>query len=75
MKSLPTGPTHRLAARLSVALGAIARSAENPGKKSEFHASERHDFRYNDRDCIIVAARSAAQGNPWIWLPVVNQPC
>lgn len=48
-------------------LPSIARAVEFPGRQSDFHSFTRYDFQLNDRGCIIVAPKSAADGNPWIW--------
>ena len=34
---------------------------------ADFHGFTRHDFKFNDRKCIIVAPKKAAESKPWIW--------
>lgn len=38
-------------------------------EKSEWNGCERHDFKYKDRDAIVVVPKQIAKGNPWIWRP------
>lgn len=40
-----------------------------PGAKSQWYGYERHDFKFNDRNAIVVAPREALPGKPWIWRP------
>ncbi|MCA9141074.1 MAG: prolyl oligopeptidase family serine peptidase [Planctomycetales bacterium] len=44
-----------------------ADAVEFPGKRSDFHSFHRYDFEFNKRNCVIVAPRQAAPGNPWVW--------
>ena len=48
---------------LGVCLGAIC------AQKQTWHGGTRHDFKFKDRDAIIVEPAEAAEGNPWIWRP------
>ncbi|MDV6034684.1 MAG: alpha/beta hydrolase [Phycisphaera sp. RhM] len=43
------------------------RADELPGKQTDFHSFARYDFQHNERKCIIVAPKTPAPGNPWIW--------
>lgn len=36
-------------------------------KQSNWRGFVRHDFRLNDRSCIVVAPEKPADGTPWIW--------
>lgn len=36
-------------------------------RAADFHGFTRHDFKFNDRKCIIVAPEKAAAGKPWVW--------
>ena len=40
-----------------------------PGSKSQWNGYERYDFRFKERDAIVVVPKQAAKGNPWIWRP------
>lgn len=40
-----------------------------PGFKSKWHEHDRYDFRFKERDVIVVAPKQPAKGNPWIWRP------
>ena len=40
-----------------------------PGAESQWYGYERHDFKFNDRNAIVVAPREALPGKPWIWRP------
>jgi hypothetical protein len=42
-------------------------SVSLPGKTSDYHGFERHDFAVDACEAIVVAPRRAAQGAPWIW--------
>ena len=43
--------------------------AEFPGTVSEWNGYKRHDFKFNDRDAIVVEPKAALAGRPWIWRP------
>lgn len=38
-----------------------------PGAQTEWQGFVRHDFRFGDRDVIVVAPHQTAPGRPWIW--------
>lgn len=40
-----------------------------PGNKSLWNGCERYDFKFKERDAIVVVPKQAALGNPWIWRP------
>ncbi len=40
-----------------------------PGTKSEWSGCDRFDFKFKNRDAIIVAPKKVAKGKPWIWRP------
>lgn len=42
-------------------------AAPYPGERSEWNGFDRYDFQSSERAAIIVAPKSAAPGNPWIW--------
>lgn len=48
---------------LGACLGAIC------AQKQTWHGGTRHDFKFKDRDAIIVEPAEAAEGNPWVWRP------
>lgn len=48
---------------LGACLGAIC------AQKQTWHGGTRHDFKFKERDAIIVEPAEAAEGNPWIWRP------
>lgn len=48
---------------LGACLGAIC------AQKQTWHGGTRHDFKFKDRDAIVVEPAEAAEGNPWIWRP------
>ncbi|QEF99056.1 Alpha/beta hydrolase family protein [Stieleria maiorica] len=50
-----------------VASPGVASAADYPGTKSDFHSFDRYDFQWQGHACRIVAPRTAAAGNPWIW--------
>ncbi|QDV82403.1 alpha/beta hydrolase family protein [Planctomycetes bacterium TBK1r] len=53
---------------LALVCCAVAVQADElPGKQTDFHSFARYDFQHNGRKCIIVAPKSPAPGNPWIW--------
>ncbi len=61
-----------LAIILTVSSVATAR-AENepargfPGKQTEWHGFDQHDFKLDDFDCRVVVPKQVAEGRPWIW--------
>lgn len=67
-----TAGAHRMAEFIYEALTGKKASAEIqafPGIKSQWNGCDRYDFKFRDRDAIIVAPKQAAKGNPWIWRP------
>ena len=38
-----------------------------PGKVSQWHGFDRHDFELNGKPILIVAPNKAVEGNPWVW--------
>ncbi len=44
-------------------------AAQGEIKQSEWAGYVRYDFKYNNRDAILVIPDKAAEGNPWIWRP------
>lgn len=48
---------------LGACLGAIC------AQKQTWHGGTRHDFKFKDRDAIVVEPAEVAEGNPWIWRP------
>lgn len=40
-----------------------------PGFKSQWNGCDRYDFKFRNRQAIVVVPRKAAKGNPWIWRP------
>lgn len=40
-----------------------------PGTKSQWEGCDRYDFKFQDRDAIVVVPKKAAPGRPWIWRP------
>lgn len=48
---------------LGACLGAIC------AQKQTWHGGTRHDFKFKERDAIIVEPAEAAEGNPWVWRP------
>lgn len=40
-----------------------------PGHESEWHGRVRHDFRFEDRDVIVVEPSTPAPNSPWVWRP------
>ncbi len=40
-----------------------------PGTTSQWHGCVRHDFKFNDRDAIVVVPKASLPGKPWIWRP------
>lgn len=38
-----------------------------PGKVTDWHGFDRHDFTHDGRPCIVVAPQKPAEGLPWIW--------
>lgn len=40
-----------------------------PGLKSKWNGYDRYDFRFNDREAIVITPQKALKGNPWIWRP------
>ena len=40
-----------------------------PGRQTTWKGFDRYDFRYKNRETIVVAPRKALIGNPWIWRP------
>ena len=37
------------------------------GTQSEWHGFARFDFKVDNRSCILVIPKSAAEGRPWVW--------
>lgn len=48
---------------LGACLGAIC------AQKQTWHGGTRHDFKFKERDAIVVEPAEAAEGNPWVWRP------
>lgn len=48
---------------LGACLGAIY------AQKQTWHGGTRHDFKFKERDAIVVEPAEAAEGNPWVWRP------
>ncbi len=40
-----------------------------PGFKAEWKGYDRYDFKYKNRDAVVVVPKKALEGNPWIWRP------
>ncbi len=40
-----------------------------PGFKSSWKGYDRYDFKYKNRDVVVVVPEKALEGNPWIWRP------
>lgn len=40
-----------------------------PGTKSQWEGCDRYDFKFQDRDAIVIVPKKAAPGRPWIWRP------
>ena len=40
-----------------------------PGIKSKWEQYDRYDFKFKNRNAIVVVPQKAAPGNPWIWRP------
>lgn len=40
-----------------------------PGVKSKWEGYDRYDFKFKNRNAIVVVPKKAAPGNPWIWRP------
>ena len=40
-----------------------------PGIKSKWERYDRYDFKFKNRNAIVVVPQKAAPGNPWIWRP------
>ncbi len=38
-------------------------------QKQTWHGGTRHDFKFKNRDAIVVEPAEAAEGNPWVWRP------
>ncbi len=38
-----------------------------PGKVSEWHGFERHDFQVDGRNVLVVSPKETAAGKPWVW--------
>ena len=56
-----------LAALLSLSNADESLAKELPPSTSQWHSFARHDFMVDGRNCIVVAPKSATEGNPWIW--------
>lgn len=54
---------------LPMAYSNASTQAEFPGTVSEWNGYKRHDFKFNDRDAIVVEPKAALAGKPWIWRP------
>ncbi|NQV26389.1 MAG: alpha/beta hydrolase [Rhodopirellula sp.] len=51
----------------AVLVGTTQAESAFEGKESKWHEFARHDFKVDDRACIVVSPEKAAEGNPWIW--------
>jgi len=51
----------------SAQVRAAAPGKTEPDRVSTWEGFERHDFKVDGRDCILILPRSAAKGKPWIW--------
>lgn len=40
-----------------------------PGFKSEWKGHDRYDFKYKNRNVVVVVPEEALEGKPWIWRP------
>lgn len=65
------GPAMLLRSLTAAALFAlpftVTAAPESPGRISEWHGGERHDFKCGERAAILVCPRTPAEGRPWIW--------
>ena len=50
-----------------ILIASIVHAVAYEGTKSEWHGFERYDFQLGDRNCILVAPKSATEGHPWVW--------
>lgn len=55
--------------RLSTTAFADSTSKVFPGKNGEWNGGKRYDFFFEERQVVVVAPKTAAQGRPWIWRP------
>src|SRR5262249_9297044 len=55
-----------VASVLSLA-GTLTAADTFPGKVSDWHGFERHDFEVAGKGVLVVVPKEAAAGRPWVW--------